>query len=346
MKRVSIKDVAQAAGVSTTTVSYVLNMREGESFSPETVRRVLKAARTLNYVPSQSARSLISRKSRLIGVVIPQTEPGKEFMFSNPFYGDFLSAVEYTARENQYHLLISGTDRDQSYVNIARNRDVDGIIIVGTYPGEQLAALKDVGAPVVLVDSYVKDETFHLIGNDDRAGGRMATEYLIARGHRSIAYVSGSIREHGVNERRYRGYRDALEAAGIPFVQERVYAGNVDMAYGMKAAQARSARGQGETAALVSADILAMGYIKGLRRCGLRVPEDVSVMGFDDVYLAELCDPSLTTVRQDIRSKGRLAAQCIIDAAKEASHPRQEIILPLEIIERQSVRDLREEANA
>ncbi|MDR0897992.1 MAG: LacI family transcriptional regulator [Oscillospiraceae bacterium] len=344
MNRASIKDVAKAAGVSTTTVSYVLNMRSGESFSPETVSRVMKAARTLNYVPNQSARSLINRQSRLIGVVIPQTEPGKEFMFNNPFYGEFLSAVEYTARENQYHLLISGTDRDQSYVNIARNRDVDGIIVVGTYPDDQLEALKGVGAPVVLVDSYVEDAAFCTIGNDDRAGGRMATEYFLRQGHRRIAFVSGSIREYGVNERRYRGYLDALSAAGIPFAPEFIYEGNVDVTYGIEAALQRQARGGGETAALVSADILAMGYVKGLRQCGLSVPGDVSVMGFDDVYLAELCDPSLTTVRQDIREKGRLAAQAIIDAARGAAQPQRRVILPLEIIERQSVRTLFEEA--
>ena len=132
MKRVSIKDVAKEAGVSTTTVSYVLNRHPGETISAETTQRVLDAAKRLNYVPNLNARSLSSRHTNLIGVVIPQTEPGKEFMFSNPFYGELLSAIEYTARKSGYHLLLSGTREDQNYASIAQNRGVDGIIIVAS----------------------------------------------------------------------------------------------------------------------------------------------------------------------------------------------------------------------
>lgn len=213
MKRVSIKDVAREAGVSATTVSYVLNQNPGETISAETTQRVLEAVRRLHYVPNLNARSLSSRRSNLIGVLIPQTEPGKEFMFSNPFYGELLSAIEYTARKNGYHLLLSGTQEDQSYVNVAQNRGVDGIIIVGAYPGRNLEELRGMNVPIVLVDSYVKDAAFHTIGIEDREGARMATEYLIAKGHRDIAFVSGSIREHGVNSKRYQGYCDALAAA-------------------------------------------------------------------------------------------------------------------------------------
>ena len=125
MKRVSIKDVAREAGVSATTVSYVLNRNPDETISAETTQRVLEAVRRLHYVPNLNARSLSSRRSNLIGVLIPQTEPGKEFMFSNPFYGELLSAIEYTARKNGYHLLLSGTQEDQSYVSVAQNRGVD-----------------------------------------------------------------------------------------------------------------------------------------------------------------------------------------------------------------------------
>ena len=164
MKRVSIKDVAREAGVSATTVSYVLNRNPDETISAETTQRVLEAVRRLHYVPNLNARSLSSRRSNLIGVLIPQTEPGKEFMFSNPFYGELLSAIEYTARKNGYHLLLSGTQEDQSYVSVAQNRGVDGIIIVGAYPGRNLEELRGMNVPIVLVDSYVKDAAFHTIG--------------------------------------------------------------------------------------------------------------------------------------------------------------------------------------
>ena len=158
---VSIKDVAKEAGVSVSTVSYVLNRTPTETISPETTQRVLDAVKRLNYVPNLNARSLSSRRSNLIGVLIPQTEPGKEFMFSNPFYGDLLSSIEYTARQHGYHLLLSGTQEDQRYLGIAQNRGLDGIILIGTYPGGNLNELKQIGVPIVLVDSYVKDDDFH-----------------------------------------------------------------------------------------------------------------------------------------------------------------------------------------
>lgn len=339
MKRVSIKDVAKEAGVSTTTVSYVLNRHPGETISAETTQRVLDAAKRLNYVPNLNARSLSSRHTNLIGVVIPQTEPGKEFMFSNPFYGELLSAIEYTARKNGYHLLLSGTREDQNYASIAQNRGVDGIIIVGTYPGENLDALRTIGVPIVLVDSYVTGSGFHTIGIKDREGARMATQYLIDKGHRDIAFISGSIREHGVNSKRYQGYCEAMQAAGLCVSKDALYLGTVDHEYGQQAAESYVRRGKRQTAAFVTADILAMGFIKGLMEHNVRVPEEMSIVGFDDVYLAQMCYPSLTTVNQDIARKGQLAVQCILDTVENPGIGRIEHILPLTLTERDSVKE-------
>lgn len=340
MKRVSIKDVAREAGVSATTVSYVLNQNPGETISAETTQRVLEAVRRLHYVPNLNARSLSSRRSNLIGVLIPQTEPGKEFMFSNPFYGELLSAIEYTARKNGYHLLLSGTQEDQSYVNVAQNRGVDGIIIVGAYPGRNLEELRGMNVPIVLVDSYVKDAAFHTIGIEGREGARMATEYLIAKGHRDIAFVSGSIREHGVNSKRYQGYCDALAAAGIAPDENALYSDTVSYEYGVVAAGEYVRRGRRQTAAFVTADVLAVGLVKGLLQHGLRIPEDLSVVGFDDVYLSRICYPSLTTVHQDIARKGAEAVRLIMEAAAGAQE-RMECILPLTLVERDSVMERR-----
>ena len=340
MKRVSIKDVAREAGVSTTTISYVLNRNPDQSISPETTLRVWEAVKRLGYVPNLSARSLISRKSNLIGVIIPQTEPGKEFMFSNPFYGELLSSVEYTARQNGYHLLISGTEKDQGYIAIARNRDVDGIIIVGTYPSQFIEELKQIGVPVILVDAYLKGEPFPSIGIDDLLGGLMATGHLIAKGHRKIAFISGLLAKDGVMEKRFLGYRDALREAGIPFEEGFVYSGLVGHEYGVQAAEEMLIRGNRETAAFVTADIMALGFIKGQRMLGRTVPGDISVVGFDDLYLASICDPSLTTVRQDIRRKGETAARLVIEANRKKEGKHQEILLPISLVERDSVRSI------
>jgi len=178
-KRVSIKEVAREAGVSTATISYVLNNKKSESISNETVKRVKEAIKKLNYVPNLSARSLVSKRSNLIGVVIPQAEESKEFMFSNPFYGEFLSSVEYEARKKGFHLLISGTEADQKYIRVAQNRGLDGIIIVGIYPDSFYQELKQCQIPIVLVDSYCNYHYFHSIKINDRYGGYLATRYLI-----------------------------------------------------------------------------------------------------------------------------------------------------------------------
>lgn len=339
VKRIGIKDVAKEAGVAASTVSYVLNQKTTESISEETKKRVIEAVKKLGYVPNLNARSLSSRKSNLIGVLIPQTEPGKEFMFSNPFYGELLSSIELTARRNGYHLLLSGTEKDQDYLPIARNRGVDGIIIVGTYPGDNLDELKSMNVPIVLVDSYVKDEAFHTIGIEDREGAKMATEYLIRNGHQNIAFISGSIRENGVNFKRYQGYCEAMREAGLDINEDAVYAGTVDYEYGFAAAKEYIHRGRKQTAAFVTADVLSMGVIKGLMSEGFSVPKDFSVVSFDDVYLARMSYPSLTTVHQDIDEKGKLAVQLVLDAAKASEHHHTERILPLRLVVRDSVRE-------
>jgi LacI family transcriptional regulator len=248
--------------------------------------------------------------------------------------------VEYTARKSGYHLLLSGMETDQSYLHIARNRGVDGIIIVGTYPSRNLDELHQTGIPVVLVDTYIQDSPFHTIGINDREGGRMATDYLLGKGHRRIAFVSGSIQEHGVNAKRYQGYLEALEQAGIAASPRWVYSGNVDFAYGVQAAREMAERGSEETAAFVTADVLGMGLVKGLNQMGKELPKDLSIVSFDDVYLAQMTEPSLTTVHQDITAKGENAVRMIIQAATGDIREKQEMILPIEIVERESVLDL------
>ncbi len=325
--------------MSPATVSYVLNQKATETISAGTTERVYQAIEKLNYVPNLNARSLSSKKTNLIGVVIPQNEPGKEMMFGNPFYGELLSAIEYTARREGYHLLLSGPETNQSYMNIARNRGVDGIIIIGSYPTKSLDELHQLSVPVVLIDTYVNDPVFHTIGIDDRAGGHMVTRYLVERGHKKIAFVSGSISEHGVNFKRFQGYREALLESGIAAEDKHLYLGTMEFEYGMAAAGEMIARGDGETAAFVTADILGIGLVKGLRRLGVEVPQDISVIGFDDVSLARMCDPSLTTVWQDIAEKGRCAVRMILDST-QGNTGKQECILPIRLVERESVRSI------
>ncbi|HIW72752.1 MAG TPA: LacI family transcriptional regulator [Firmicutes bacterium] len=339
-RRVTIRDVAREAGVSTATISYVLNNKVSESITPETIAKVNAAVERLGYVPNLSARSLRYRRSNLIGVVIPQTEPGKEFMFSNPFYGDFLSAVEYTARTRGYRLLISGTSVGQSYVEIAQNHGLDAIIILGIYPSDDIDAYKEAKIPLVLVDCYRNDHFFHSVGTNDRHGGYLATNHLIQRGHRRIAFVSGAVEASGVNQKRLFGYRDALDEAGLPFDRNLVFSGNVGYEYGIETARQIARICPDVTAIFATADIMAAGVIKGVSEAGLSVPGDISVVGFDDIFVANISSPGLTTVRQNIKEKGRVAVELALDAVDNPSSPKRDVAIPLEIVERDSVRSL------
>lgn len=335
-KRITIKDVAKEAGVSVTTTSYVLNNNPKARIGDETAERVREAAKRLNYVARSSARTMINRESKLIGVIIPQTGSSNKLMFSNPFYGEFLSAVEHAIREQGYHVLLSGTGPNQDYSQVAQMRELDGIIILGTYPCDFLDEIKETGIPVVLVDAYVDDYYFHTVGNNDRYGGYIATKYLIEKGHQKIAFISEQLREMGVLEQRFKGYCDALKEANLPLNEEYLYACDVAYESCFNLAPELVRRNNGETAAFVTADIMAMGLINGLTTLGWSIPDDLSVIGFDDVPLATMCLPSITTVRQDITAKGTIAAEIVIEAVKGIA--KRDIILPLQVVERDSVK--------
>ena len=337
-KRITIKDVADDTGLSIAAVSYVLNDKEG--VRPETRELVLSAVERLGYVPNYTARGLASHRSRLIGVCSPQTEPGSKLMFDNPFYSKLFSSIEYECRQAGYHVIVSGTDADESFLKLAQQRSLDGMIIVGSYSKEFYSDLKKANMPVVLVDTYQNPERFHEVKVDDRRGGYMATKYLIDRGHRNIAFISGALREQGVTQLRFDGYRQALEESGIPYQKRLVFPGVVSFQSGFDCAQKALEQATEITAMFCTADIIAMGAMKQVIAQGRKVPQDISIMGFDNLNIAEYTSPSITTVAQDIEMKGKLAVEIIMeDIDNRVQEPRC-MELPLRIIERESIRSL------
>lgn len=202
-EKATIRDVAAAAGVSVATVSYVLNGKK--KVSEQTRNEVLDVIRRLEYVPDLNARGLSKKDTRLIGVVVPQTEPGSTLMFRNNFYSEILGSIEYHARQNGYHVLISATDVTEDYLNLIRERNLDGVIIIGTYQNRFFSQLKQLEVPVVLVDSYCKYDWFHAIRIDDERSSWMATRYVLEAGHRKIALVSGLLHDSGVMQKRFKG---------------------------------------------------------------------------------------------------------------------------------------------
>jgi len=340
-KRATLKDVAQLAQVSVATVSYVLNGKR--SISEQTKQRVNDAIRQLNYVPDLNARSLSSRDSKLIGIVIPQTEPGSKLMLQNDFYSEIIGSIEYCARQNGYHVIISATDVNESYLTLARERNLDGIIVIGMYPDEFYRQMKNTRIPIVLVDSYCNDHYYHSIRIDDAYGSYLATQYLLERGHTRIAFFCGQIKENGVIKKRLNGYCQALEEAQIEYDPALVFEGNVDYDSGIRLAHRLVKAKADVTAVVATADILAIGAMKGFYENSLRVPDDISVIGFDDLEISQYLTPGLTTVRQGISEKGERAVKLLLNNINDPAMTKREEIIPVSICQRESVKDLRKE---
>lgn len=338
MTRATLKDVAELAGVSSATVSYVLNGKR--TISDETKNRVFSAIEQLDYVPDLNARSLSMRDSKLIGVVVPQTEPGERLMFRNSFYSEALGSIEYYARQKGYHILISATDANESYLTLAKKRNLDGIIVIGMYPDEFYQQMKKTHIPIVLIDSYTNDHYYHNIRIDDAYGSYLATRHMLANGHRDIAFFAGQLKENGVMKKRLVGYRQALEEFDVPFKDKLVFEDQIDYESGIALAKKLLSSGVKATGIIAAAGTLAIGAMKGLYDAGCRVPDDYSLIGFDDLEISQYLTPGLTTVKQPISLKGQRAVELLLKHIEDPNLPKQEEILPLELIERASVRKL------
>lgn len=338
-QRPTIRDVAAVAGVSVATVSYVLNGKK--KVSEQTKAVVLDVIRQLEYVPDLNARGLSVKDTKLIGVVVPQTEPGSTLMFRNNFYSEILGSIEYHARQHGYHVLISATDVTADYLDLIRERNLDGVIIIGTYQNEFFEQLGQLDVPVVMVDSYCRYDGFHQVRIDDQYSSYMATKHVLEAGHRKVGLVAGLLHEDGVMQKRFKGYQQALEEFAVPYRAEYVFEGNVDYDSGADIAY-RIAKSHTELTALVAtADIFAIGLMKGFYESGVRVPEDISIMGFDDLDISAYLTPGLTTVRQEISLKGEHAVELLVQNMADPRMKKVEEILPVKIVERDSVRRIR-----
>ncbi|MEK8131374.1 LacI family DNA-binding transcriptional regulator [Paenibacillus filicis] len=340
MKKPTIKDVAKAAGVSTATVSYALNGRT-DKVSNETIERIKQIIETINYIPDFSARSLVKNQSKLIGIVIPQTESHKQLILENPFYSEIISGIEGKLREHGYHLLLSGVNQGESYLNLSVQRNLDGAIMMGIYPEQFYDGFKKIKIPIVLIDSYINDSYFKRIGIDDEYGGYLATKHLIDKGHSNIGLITGAIRKDGVVEKRFLGYKRAIREANFFYNPDYVFEDSMSYEHGMAAGKLIASKHPEITAVFATGDMVAFGAIRSLINEGKRVPEDISVIGFDDISMSKMFIPPLTTIRQSITEKGAVAAELLIHMIQgNGEQEANEVVLPLTIVERATVKAL------
>jgi DNA-binding LacI/PurR family transcriptional regulator len=315
-QRPRIADVAREAGVSKTAVSFAFN--NPDRLSPETATRIREVADSLGYRPHPVARMLTQRQTMTIGVLTPQA---LAVIFSNPFFALLSEGVAHAAEDLGYELHFI-SPRNGSLALAMGRATVDGVVAIGlSREHAEVEQIRSSGLPMVLVDSEDLPEHSSVVV-DDEGGARAAADHVVGLGHRDILVIAVERpqtpaervvgQREGVAERRLRGYRAGLAAGGLTLDDEWVVAGRASIDGGESAFQRAWSFGLRPTAILAMGDAMAIGAMRAARQLGLRVPDDVSVVGFDDIDLAALVDPALTTVHQPIRQKGTDAVRLLL----------------------------------
>ncbi|MCL1964975.1 MAG: LacI family transcriptional regulator [Firmicutes bacterium] len=330
----TIKDIARAVGVSPTTVSNVIHGNTGR-VSMNTVRRINEAIKTMRYVPNMSARALVSSSSRIIGVInhlVPMESGG---FFQDPFHGALLAGIETALHKRNYYLMVRTIRTIPELLSLLASWNLDGLILTGIFPHEFYQSLLEQPCPFLLIDSYIDNPKVLQVRLQDREGGYLATRHLLEAGHRDILFCSPKIFERGVVSERFEGYRAALDEFKVPVRAEYIYEREIGIPTATALGRELAKRGD-FTAIFATADILAAGLISGLHDAGRRVPDEISIVGFDDLNIAQLTSPHLTTVHQDVVEKGMTAVDMLLSAMKGGTPP-DIVTFPVSLMKRQSV---------
>lgn len=331
-KKVTIKDLAKAAGVSVTTVSQILNGK-GARFSEKTRDRVHRLKAELNYVPDFNARNLILHSSKTIGVLVPN--------IGNPFFSSFTRGIQEVCREKEYMPLVFSANHEveleRYYLSRLVERSVDGLIIASsTITNETIdEILKPNGIPYLLFDQNQAHGQGDRVAVDDYQGGKLAAEHLLKLGHKKLVmYLPEQPTENVLN--RLAGFKNALNTAGVAFDETNIVKTEFTKQGGYKNTVAVLAKQP--TAVFCANDELAIGLYRGLTERNIVVPRQISIIGFDDIDLDEYVTPALTTIHQPIQQLGNEAAKLIFKrlSDKEGKLSQQLVKMPVNLIERAS----------
>jgi DNA-binding LacI/PurR family transcriptional regulator len=338
--KVTINDIAKRAGVSKTAVSFAFN-KPGR-LAAETARRILEIAHEMGYMPNPVARSLNTRRTQALGVIVPQDIPS---IFSNPFFAELLSGIGEGCRGADMSLVIVPPIRG-SLVEAAYAALIDGCIVTGLSAGDPVVrALRQRRIPFVMLDADAPED-IACVQVDDYRGAYLAMQHILSLGHRRIAIATfepftGRIEGyHGTLRHRFEGYRDALLEAGLALEHEliSVITCHCSLNGGRETFRALTNLRPRPTALVALSDVIAFGVIDAAHQAGWRVPEHLSVVGFDDLEASQLLRPALTTVRQPTREKGRRAAELFLQMLRTEGRPVQppHVKLPVTFIARES----------
>ena len=329
MKRYSIKDIARSASVSNSTVSRAL--RNSPLVNPETGDKIRRIAEREGYRPSAAARSLVTRRTNTIGVVVTN--------ISDPFVAGVVGGIEDAAEERGYSVFLANSNaepaREKRVVRSFEERRVDGIIVTSSRVGAlHIPMLSQMEVPIVLLNNQHPSEVAHSVMIDNEGGSFAAATHLADLGHKRIGYI-GDRNGHQSDAERLLGYRRAIEAAGLPFDPDLVQHGDGKPEGAREAMTRLLSIPDPPTAVFCYNDMSALGAMHVAQTAGLRIPGDLSLVGFDDLYISQYLNPPLTTVRQPMAEMGRLAAETLLRLlAKEES--TQIVKVPGELVVRES----------
>ncbi len=331
----TIRDVAERAGVSVTTVTNVLHGRGGR-FSEETRARVLQAVEELGYRPNQIARSLVRRRSNTLGVVV---EHFRGALLGNPYYSSLLDGILAEAVKAGYQIKIIALERpDPAYVRQStEDGSIDGAILAAPlYDSPLLQWVQNCNLPRVVAGSSPADLQAPCVDVDDEGSVYSAVKWLIELGHRRIAFIAGPVNYWSARQRE-RGYLRALADAGISPTAHWIRRGNYSTYSGRIAMEALLRVRPAFSAVVSCNDWMALGALEAMRRQGILVPEELSILGFDDAEAAAAASPPLTTIRQPVREIGMTAARLLIEQIESGKPSNERVIFPGELVQRDSV---------
>lgn len=331
---VTIKDIARKVGVSIATVSMVINNKDSR-ISERTKQRINEAIRELNYHPNIAARSLMTSETKTVGLIIPDV--------SNPFFADFAKNLESRLSQHQYSLFLCNSnnnlEKEENYLSELINRNVDALVISSVNIEElsETELFRQVKTPILLFDRKLDSSNINTISIDNFRGGYLAAQELVRHGHTDLCCISGSFRLDNIRTR-FEGFRSFLGESGLSFGGESLYEGELTLEHGYRSAKefVRRRKEKNYTAVFCTNDLIALGVYKAFREEGVRIPEDVSIIGFDNVEFTAYLSPPLTTVAQPVRELGEKSADIVVNLLS-GNRTNEPLFLPVALVRRASV---------
>lgn len=326
---VTLKDIAKEAGVSVMTVSRVVNRRYSE-VSEENIAKIQEIIEKLGYIPNSSARSLSSKSSRIISVIINGTQNPLE----SPYNALMLGQIVLGVQERGYNTMVHFTDEYSEVTKHLHSWKAEGAIFLGTFDESIRQIQEDNKIPLIFTDSYTTIRQVNNIGIDDYKGGVLAAEHFLKNGHTNFAFIAPHLHLSQVIQQRLEGFENTLKKAGFLLPADQIFEPYL---VAEEKADALCAHVPAPAAIFAATDTCAMETIAALKKRGYRIPEDYSIIGFDDLDVCRNIEPTLTTISQDINQKARYVLNLLFDHLENRELPTQNLILDVALVERDSV---------